>query len=190
MSAGGTHGRDRKTRAICDHDGRRMRRRRVNGGEYTRVGSGVVSGSRVGDPGWSDRCRGHGATSAQNGKAERVLRTLNDIVRTLLLHSSMPSAYWAEALATATYLLNRRPSSAISHEIPFSRLYGQPPDLSNLRVFGCLCYPNLSANIPHKLAPRSSACVFLGYPTSHIGYRCLDLPSRRGRHHISPCCVR
>lgn len=33
MCAGGTHGRDRKTRAICDHDGRRMRRRRVNGGE-------------------------------------------------------------------------------------------------------------------------------------------------------------
>jgi hypothetical protein len=53
MSVACTHGRDRKTRAICDHDGRRMRRRwRVNGGEYTLVVSGVVSGSRVGDPGW------------------------------------------------------------------------------------------------------------------------------------------
>jgi hypothetical protein len=46
-------------------------------------------------------------TSAQNGKAERVLRTLNNSVRTLLIHPSMPPAYWAEALAVATYLLNR-----------------------------------------------------------------------------------
>ena len=32
-------------------------------------------------------------TSAQNGKAERMLRTLNNIVRTLLIHAAMPSAY-------------------------------------------------------------------------------------------------
>ena len=48
-----------------------------------------------------------------------------------------------------------------------------------MRVFGCLCYPNLSATARHKLAPRSTACVFLGYPSSHKGYRCLDLSTRR-----------
>uniref|UniRef100_A0A453M6S6 Integrase catalytic domain-containing protein n=1 Tax=Aegilops tauschii subsp. strangulata TaxID=200361 RepID=A0A453M6S6_AEGTS len=48
-------------------------------------------------------------TSQQNGKAERTLRTLNDSVRALIFHASMPSRFWAEALNTATYLLNRRP---------------------------------------------------------------------------------
>ncbi|WVZ78235.1 hypothetical protein U9M48_025981 [Paspalum notatum var. saurae] len=58
-------------------------------------------------------------TSPQNGKAERIIRTLNNSTRTLLLHASMPPKYWAEALATATYLLNRRPSSSIQNRIPF-----------------------------------------------------------------------
>lgn len=29
----------------------------------------------------------------------------------------------------------------------------------------------------HKLAHRSSPCLFLGYPTTHRGYRCLELSS-------------
>jgi hypothetical protein len=29
------------------------------------------------------------------------------------------------------------------------------------------------------MAPRSTACVFIGYPTSHKGYRCLELSSKR-----------
>jgi len=118
-------------------------------------------------------------TSPQNGKAEHVLRTLNNVTRTLPIHASMAAPYWAEALATATYLLNRRPCSAVQNNIPYQLLYSQPPEYSHLRVFGCLCYPNLSATARHKLAPRFAACVFLGYPSSHKGYRCLDLSTRR-----------
>lgn len=39
-----------------------------------------------------------------------VLRTLNNIVRSLLFQAYIPPLYWAEALVVATYLLNRRPS--------------------------------------------------------------------------------
>jgi len=118
-------------------------------------------------------------TSPQNGKAEHILRTLNNSVRTLLMHASMTPSYWAEALSVATYLLNRRPSTSVSGEIPYVRLHGSTPSYDHLRVFGCLCYPNLQATSPHKLAPRSTACVFLGYPSAHKGYRCLDLSTRR-----------
>ncbi|KAK1695432.1 hypothetical protein QYE76_012129 [Lolium multiflorum] len=47
-------------------------------------------------------------TSAQNGKAEHAIRTVNDVARTLLFQSSMPPSYWAEAVAAATYLVNER----------------------------------------------------------------------------------
>ena len=33
--------------------------------------------------------------------------------------------------------------------------------------------------MPHKLAPRSTECVLLGFPDNHKGYRCLDLSTNR-----------
>jgi hypothetical protein len=118
-------------------------------------------------------------TSQQNGKAERVLRTINDCLRTMLLHSAAPLTFWAEALQTATYLLNRRPCRATGAATPHELLFGVPPSYDELRVFGCRCFPNLLATSSHKLAARSTTCVFLGYPSDHRGYRCYDVSSGR-----------
>jgi transposase InsO family protein len=63
-------------------------------------------------------------TSQQNRKAERVLRTLNDSMRTMLVHSAAPLSFWAEALQTAAYLLNRRPCRATEPTMPHQLLLG------------------------------------------------------------------
>lgn len=118
-------------------------------------------------------------TSQQNGKAERSLRTINDIVRSLLFQASLPPVYWVEALHTATYLVNRLPTKTLASSTPYFHLHSTPPTYEHLRVFGCACYPNMSSTAPHKLAPRSSLCVFLGYSSEHKGYRCLELESNR-----------
>lgn len=96
-----------------------------------------------------------------------------------MIHSAAPTQFWTEALATVTYLVNRRPCRATGPTTPFELLFGVPAEYGELRVFGCLCYPNLSATVPHKLAPRSVACVFIGYPSDHRGYRCFDTVTRR-----------
>ena len=113
-------------------------------------------------------------TSPKNGKAESTPRTLNNISRTLLIHHMQPP-YWVEALATATYLLNKRPCLTVHNNVPFTLLHLSDPGYTHIRAFGFLCYPNMSSTTPHKLAPRTTTCVFLGYPSSHKGYRCLDL---------------
>ncbi|WVZ81687.1 hypothetical protein U9M48_029039 [Paspalum notatum var. saurae] len=98
-------------------------------------------------------------TSAQNGKAERMIRTTNDVMCTLLFQASLPARFWAGSLHTATYLLNRLPSTASPAPTSHHALFGTPPRYDHLRVFGCACYPNTSTTAPHKLAPRSTRCV-------------------------------
>ncbi|GJU71411.1 ribonuclease H-like domain-containing protein [Tanacetum coccineum] len=116
-------------------------------------------------------------TSQQNGKSERMLRTINNLIRTLLFQAHIPPSYWVEALNMAAHLLNILPSTTINNEIPFTKLYNQTPTYEHLRVFGCLCYPHV--DVSHKLEPRSTPCIFLGYPANHRGYRCLDLASNK-----------
>ncbi|KAL8138353.1 hypothetical protein V2J09_004354 [Rumex salicifolius] len=118
-------------------------------------------------------------TSQQNGKAERILRTINNSVRTLLFQAHLPPKFWVEALNTAVHLINRLPSKPIHNKTPYEVLYGRPPVYHHLRVFGCACYPNLSSTTPDKLSPRSTKCVFLGYPSNHSGYQCMDLATNK-----------
>jgi hypothetical protein len=61
-------------------------------------------------------------TSHQNSKAERSLRTINNMLRSLLFQASMLAHYWVEALHTTTYLLNRLPCKAISASCPYVTL--------------------------------------------------------------------
>jgi hypothetical protein len=58
-------------------------------------------------------------TSPQNGKAKRIIRSINNVIRSLLFHASMPPSYWVEALSTATVLLNILPTKTpVLHAAP------------------------------------------------------------------------
>ena len=118
-------------------------------------------------------------TSSQNGKSERKICSINNIIRTLLCHAFLPPSFWPHALNTATYLLNILPSKLLGNLTPTHILYRKSPTYTHLRVFGCLCFPLFPSTTIHKLQPRSAPCVFLGYPSSHRGYKCYDLTTRK-----------
>jgi len=113
-------------------------------------------------------------TSSQNGKAEHKIRTINSMVRTLLAHSPVPPSFWHHALQMATYLLNILPQKNLANYSPTQILY-HCPSYTHLRVFCCLCCPLFPSTTINKLQPRSTLCVFLGYPLNHKGYKCFDL---------------
>ena len=49
----------------------------------------------------------------QNGVAERMNRTLVEYARAMIAHAGLSNSYWAEAIATAAYIRNRMPTTAI-----------------------------------------------------------------------------
>ncbi|KAL5752556.1 hypothetical protein ACOSQ2_023063 [Xanthoceras sorbifolium] len=120
-------------------------------------------------------------TSQQNGRAERKHRHILDVVRTLLISASLPERFWGEAALTAVYTINRIPSPTIQNKSPFELLYGQSPDYSSLRVFGCVCFVSLPPHERTKLQPRARLCCFLGYGLSQKRFRCYDPISHRLR---------
>ena len=120
-------------------------------------------------------------TSQQNGRAERKHHHILDVVRTLLNSASLPERFWGEAALIAVYTINRIPSPTTHNKSPFELLYGQTPDYSSLRVFGCACFVSLPPHERTKLQPRTRLCCFLGYGVSQKGFRCYDPISHRLR---------
>lgn len=108
-----------------------------------------------------------------------MIRTINNAIRTLLAQAKLSPSYWVEALHVAVHLINILPSAAIQNQIPHTVLFQQNPTYHHLLVFGCLCFPNLNYSHLNKLAPRSTPCLFIGYPSQHRGYRCLDLKTKK-----------
>jgi histone deacetylase 1/2 len=78
------------------------------------------------------------------------------------------------------------PTPVLNHKTPFEYLLKLTPDYPFLRTFRCLCFPFLRPYNAHKLDFCSSACVFLGYRTSYLDYRCLDFSSKHIylAHHV------
>ena len=90
----------------------------------------------------------------------------------------MPLKFWDHAFLTATYLINRLPTSVLANKSPFFLLHLQFPDYKFLKSFGCACFPFLRPYNSHKFDFHSKECVFLGYSNSHKGYKCLDASGR------------
>jgi transposase InsO family protein len=76
------------------------------------------------------------SSPAMNGVAERRNRTLMEMVRSMISHTSLPLNLWGEALKIATYILNRVPTKA-ANKISYELWTGQKPSLQYFRIWGC-----------------------------------------------------
>jgi len=118
-------------------------------------------------------------TSLQNGKVDWKIRSINNIIRTLLIHASLPPSLWHYALEMATYISNILPRKSINFQSPVYMLYNKNPSYSHLCIFGFLCFSLFPSSTIHKLQPRSTPCVFLGYPSNHCDYKCLYMTNNK-----------
>ncbi|GJU28796.1 putative ribonuclease H-like domain-containing protein, partial [Tanacetum coccineum] len=76
-------------------------------------------------------------TPQQNGVAERNNRTLIEEARTMLADSLLPTVFWAEAVNTTCYVLNRVLVTKPHNKTPYELIIGREPSISFMRPFGC-----------------------------------------------------
>ena len=109
-------------------------------------------------------------TSQHNGYSERQHRHIVEMGFTLLHQASIPLTFWPYAFATTVYLINRMPKVHLSLE----KLFHKVPNPSKLCVFDCLCFPWLRPYSSHKLDPKSSPFVFLGFSLPQSAFLYFD----------------
>ena len=113
----------------------------------------------------------------QNGLVERLMRTIVEGARAMMLDSHLPLILWAEALTTMTYIRNRSPTPFTVQQstvTPFQAWnHGAQPTIDHLRIFGSTTYVfNESQPLP-KLAAKSWTGYLVGYEGRHQ-YRIYD----------------
>ncbi|CAL2269077.1 unnamed protein product [Prunus armeniaca] len=58
-------------------------------------------------------------TPQQNGVAERRNRTIVEMARSMLKAKGLPNLFWAEAIHTSVFILNRSPTKSVKDMTPF-----------------------------------------------------------------------
>lgn len=107
----------------------------------------------------------------QNGRAEREIRTLIEAARTMIHSKKLSLKYWAEAVNTAVYVLNRTGPSSIKGKTPYELWFKTKPVISHLRCFGSEVYTYVPKEKRRKWESKAERGIFVGYCDDTKGYR-------------------
>src|SRR3954468_11331563 len=114
-------------------------------------------------------------TPQQNGVVERKNRTLQEMARTMINESNVEKYFWAEAINTSCYVLNRVTIRKILKKTPYELWKNRTPNISYFHIFGCYCYILNNKDSLGKFDSKSDKGIFLGYSSISKGYRIYNL---------------
>ncbi|XP_042944495.1 uncharacterized protein LOC122278367, partial [Carya illinoinensis] len=110
-------------------------------------------------------------TPQQNGVVERKNRSLQEMARTMLNENNLPSYFWAEAVSTACYVINRVMLRSKLDKTPYELWNEKKPNIGYFHVFGCKCFILNDRDNLGKFDAKSDEGIFLGYSTNSKAYR-------------------
>ncbi|GJT65728.1 putative ribonuclease H-like domain-containing protein [Tanacetum coccineum] len=128
---------------------------------------------------WIKREYSNARTPQQNGVAERKNRTLIEAARTMLADLFLPNTFWAKAVSTACYVLNRVLVTKPQNKTPYELITGKIPIISYIRPFGC--HVTILNTIDHlgKFEEKSDEGFLVGYSLNSKAFRVYNLETKR-----------
>ncbi|KAF7371927.1 polyprotein [Mycena venus] len=119
-------------------------------------------------------------SSAQNGVAERLNRTIIERACAMLISAHLPLSCWPEAVAYSFYLKNLSPTRALSTNItPHEAFWKSKPDISNVHEFGSKFWVLRQGISLSKLEPKARQYIFVGVSEHSRAYRYYNPGSRQ-----------
>ena len=96
------------------------------------------------------------------------------MTRTMLVASGLAKIFWAEALNTSCYIINRCMTRHILNKTPYELFKVRKSNIMHLRIFGFKCYVhNNGKDALGKFDPMSDKEIFLGFSSHSKAYNCL-----------------
>jgi hypothetical protein len=100
-----------------------------------------------------------------------------DMARTMLDEYKTSDRFWAEAVNTACYAINRLYLHRILKKTSYELLTGKNPNVSYFRVFGSKCFILVKRGRKSKFAPKTVEGFLLGYNSNTRAYRVFNKSS-------------
>ncbi|GKE87631.1 putative ribonuclease H-like domain-containing protein [Tanacetum coccineum] len=97
----------------------------------------------------------------------------------MLADSLLPISFWAEAVNTACYVLNRVLVTKPQNKTPYELLIGKPPSISFMRPFGCPLTILNTLDPLGKFDGKSDEGYLLGYSTTSKAFRVYNKRTKR-----------
>ena len=70
--------------------------------------------------------------------------------------------------------MNMTSTEAILYVTPEERFTGKKPEISHLKVFGCIAYVHVTDELRTELDPKAETYIFIGCSLEQKGYRCYN----------------
>ncbi|GKB56521.1 putative ribonuclease H-like domain-containing protein [Tanacetum coccineum] len=97
----------------------------------------------------------------------------------MLADSLLPTTFWAEAISTACYVLNRVRVTKPQNKTPYELMFGQKPVISYIRPFGCHVTILDTLSVLGKFDGKSDEGFLVGYSLNSKAYRVYNLVTKR-----------
>ncbi|GJV88390.1 putative ribonuclease H-like domain-containing protein [Tanacetum coccineum] len=107
-------------------------------------------------------------------------KTMNKLVKGNLDYASrLPTVFWAEAVNTACYVLNRVLVTKPHNKTPYELIFGRPPSISFMRPFGCPVTILNTLDPLGKFDGKAEEGFLVGYSVNSKAFRVFNSQTKK-----------